>query len=51
MFKNLLLVSGAVYGLEPASSFDCPNSSWQFVANANGNYCIPKDVTVKKITF
>lgn len=45
---KLLLLTGitAVFGTEPTGQIDCPNSSWEFVSDAGGNYCRPKDVVV-----
>ena len=46
--KLLLLAStvSQVFGTEPSNGGDCPNSQWEFVADAGGNYCQPKDVIV-----
>jgi RecJ-like exonuclease len=40
------MFTAMVSALEPGSSADCPNSAWEFVADANGNYCKPTGVTV-----
>ena len=44
---KLLFLASAVFGIEPLSSYDCPNAKWEFVADAGGNYCQPKDVIVQ----
>jgi len=36
----------AVQATEPQDASDCPNDKWEFVSDASGNYCRPKDVVV-----
>ena len=44
--KLFAMLATAAMAIEPTSLADCPNSSWEFVSDADGNYCKPKDVVV-----
>lgn len=44
--KLSLALFGFTFAAEPFSQEDCPNNSWEFVADADGNYCRPTGVVI-----